>query len=125
LRVFLAGFALFALLAMVASVIVLGKVATGQHRLPAQIGQILRAAPRRMWLNWSCISQSLAPGTFVCVADVSDSSDAVEWQLDGRTVSRNQIAIIRLPISNVDGYQIQVLVRDHGQTYYGGSEMFY
>jgi hypothetical protein len=59
------------------------------------------------------------------VADVSDSSDAVEWQLDGRTVSRNQIAIIRLPISNVDGYQIQVLVRDHGQTYYGGSEMFY
>ena len=124
LRVLLACFALVALLAMVTSVIVLGQVAEGQRRLPAQIGQILRASPRRIWLNWSCISQ-LAANTFVCAADLSDPSAAVEWQLDGRIVSRNQVAIIRLPTANVDGYQIQVLVRDHGQIYYGGSEMVY
>jgi hypothetical protein len=125
LRGILAGFVLVALLAMVGSGIVLGQIASVQRRLPAQIGQILRAGPRRMWLGWSCTSQGLAARTFVCVADVSNPSDGVEWQLDGRTVSRSQVAVISLPSSNVDGCQIQVLVRDHGQIYYGGSEIIY
>ena len=125
LRRFLTGFALFALLVTAANVIALRQVAVGQHRLQTQIGQTLDKTPRRMWLDWSCISQPLTAGTFVCVADMSDFSDAVEWQLDGRIVSRNQIAIIRLPATNVEGYQIQVLVHDHGQTYYGGSEVIY
>jgi hypothetical protein len=125
LRGFLAGFALVALLAMMASIIILGQVVASQRQLPTQIGRILRSSPRRMWLNWSCISQSLVAGTFVCVANVSDPSDTVEWQLDGRTVSRNEVAIIRLPTTNINGYQIQVLVRENGQTYYGGSGMIY
>jgi Prokaryotic homologs of the JAB domain len=110
--------------AIVIGAISLGRIAAGQKQLSGQLAHIAPVAPRQMWLNWSCAPQPL-PGIYICVAELSGPSGTVEWQLDGRTISRGLVTSIQLPAGNATAHQVRVLVRNHTGTYNGGSQIIY